>query len=384
MKKKKLEKSKRSETRIKNWENHYDEAFSKDSIRLRRAEVHLPENPQHESHLPETFEPNATVVSHSKKWAFVLLDNATEQKEIQCKIDERLREKESSLIAPGDRVFVDYEEKGEPIIRGIAPRKSKLSRLSVDREGPPEQVISANIDILFIVASVKQPAFKPGLIDRFLIIAENGNVEPVIIINKIDLIDTLPEEVKIYQNLGLKMLFTSCVKKQGIEEIINLLKNKTGVMAGHSGVGKTSLLKCICPDVDATTLEISQKTEKGKHATTNTRLYCLPNGGKLIDTPGIRSLGFWDMDPRSLDYYFPEISRFSEMCRFNDCSHIHEPNCAVREAIKKGEIPIIRYESYLRIRKSIEQNGITPGRMRKENILPHDLFHFRKRNHFKQ
>ncbi|MGC9054248.1 MAG: ribosome small subunit-dependent GTPase A, partial [Candidatus Hydrogenedens sp.] len=300
-----------------------------------------------------------------------------------CKIDERLREKESSLIAPGDRVLVDYQEDGEPIIRGIAPRKSKLSRLSVDREGPPEQVISANVDILFIVASVKQPTFKSGLIDRFLIVAENGNVEPVIVINKIDLIDTLPEEVKIYQNLGLKTIFTSCVKKQGIGEIIKLLENKIGVLAGHSGVGKTSLLRCICPDVDAVTLEISQKTEKGKHATTNTHLYCLSNGGKLIDTPGIRSLGFWDIDPRSLDYYFPEISRFSEMCRFNDCSHVHEPNCAVREAIKRGEISIIRYESYLRIRKSIEQDGISPGRIRKEDILPHDLSHFQKRNRFK-
>lgn len=382
MKKKKLEKSKRSENRIKNWENRYDESFSKDPFRLRRAEVHLPENLP-ESYLPETFEPNATVVSHSKKWAFVLLDNSSEPKEILCKIDEHLREKDSSLIAPGDRVLIEYEENGEPIIRGIAERKSKLSRLSVDREGPPEQVISANVDILFIVASVKQPAFKAGLIDRFLIVAENGNVEPVIVINKIDIVDTLPEEINIYKNLGLKIVYTSCITKQGIEEIINLLQNKVGVLAGHSGVGKTSLLKCICPEIDALTLEISQKTEKGRHATTNTRLYCLPNGGKLIDTPGIRSLGFWDMDPHSLDYYFPEISQFAEMCKFNDCSHTHEPYCTVREAVKNGNIPIIRYESYLRIRKSIEQDGITPGRLRKENILPKDLSHFKKRNHSK-
>jgi len=382
VKKKKLEKSKRSQSRIKNWESRYDEAFSKDSFRLRRAEVHLPDNLS-DTKLPEIFEPNATVVSHSKKWAFVILDSSTDTKEIQCKIDERLREKDSSLIVPGDRVFLDYEEGGEPIIRGITPRKSKLSRLSVDREGPPEQVISANVDILFIVASVKQPSFKPGLIDRFLIIAENGKVEPVIVLNKIDLNKTLPEEINIYKNLGLKIILTSCVTKQGIGEIINLLENKVGVLAGHSGVGKTSLLKCICPDIDAITLEVSQKTEKGKHATTNTHLYCLPNGGKLIDTPGIRSLGFWDIDPRSLDYYFPEISKFSAMCRFNDCSHIHEPNCAVRDAVKRGDIPLVRYESYLRIRKSIEQDGITPGRFKKENILPKDLSHFHKRNHFK-
>ncbi len=381
MKRKKLEKSKRTETRIKNWEEHYDEAFSKDSVRIRKAEVHLPDNIP-EIPLPEVFEPNGTVVSHSKKWAFVFLDNAENNEEILCKIDERLREKESSLIAPGDRVLVEYDA-GEPIIRGIAPRKSKLSRLSVDREGPPEQVIASNVDILFIVASVKQPAFKTGLIDRFLIVAENGNVQPVILINKIDLVISLPEEVDIYMNLGLKVIFTSCVTKQGIDEVIRLLENKVGVMAGHSGVGKTSLLKCICPDIDALTLEVSQKTEKGRHATTNSRLYLLPNGGRLIDTPGIRSLGLWDIDPRSLDYYFPEISKFSEMCRFNDCSHVHEPECAVREAVKTGDIPLIRYESYLRIRKSIEQDGKSPGRHGKEIILPKDIYLLKKRNRFK-
>ncbi len=168
--------------------------------------------------------------------------------------------------------------------------------MSVDREGPPEQVIAANVDILFVVASVRQPTFTPGLIDRFLIIAENGKVEPVIVINKIDLADELPDEIEIYKNLGIKIVFTSCKIKQGIDEIIGLLKNKLGVLAGHSGVGKTSLLKCICPEVDALTLEVSRKTKKGKHATTNSKLYYLPNGGKLIDTPGIRFLGFGDLD----------------------------------------------------------------------------------------
>ncbi|HOK09358.1 MAG TPA: ribosome small subunit-dependent GTPase A [Candidatus Hydrogenedens sp.] len=372
MKKKKLEKRKRSETRIKNWEDRYDDSFSKDSFRLRKATVHLPDN-QPEINLPQDFEPNATVTSHSKKWAFVFLDLANGTEETLCKIDERLKEKDSSLIAPGDRVLVEFEDNGEAIIRGIAPRKSKLSRLSVDREGPPEQVIAANVDILFIVASIKQPTFKPGLIDRFLIVAENGKVEPILVINKIDLANTLPEEIDVYKNLGLKIIFTSCVTKQGIEEIVRLLENKTGVLSGHSGVGKTSLLKCICPEVDAITLEISKKTEKGKHATTSTKLYHLPNGGKLIDTPGIRSLGFWNIDPASLDYYFPEISQYADSCRFNDCSHTHEPECAVREAVKNKEIPLIRYESYLRIRKSIEQDGITPGRLRKENILPQDI-----------
>lgn len=380
MKKKKLEKSRRSESRIKNWENRDDEFFSKDSFRYKRAIVHLPDN-QPETNLPQEFEPNATVVSHTKKWAFVYLDRTDTPKELQCKIDERLRERESSLIAPGDRVLVQFEG-DEPIIRGIAPRKSKLSRLSVDREGPPEQVIAANVDILFIVASVKQPAFKPGLIDRFLIVAENGKVEPVIVINKIDLIDKLPQEIAIYKNLGVKIIFTSCKTKQGVDEIVKLLKDKVGVLAGHSGVGKTSLLKCICPEVDAVTLEISKKTEKGKHATTNSKLYYLPDGGELIDTPGIRSLGFEGLDPRSLDYYFPEIAHFFDMCRFNNCSHTHEPDCAVREAVKSGDISLGRYESYLRIRKSIEQKGLTPGRLRKENILPKDLSDF-NRNHLR-
>lgn len=371
MKRKKLEKRKRSEVRIRDWENREDDAFRRDSFRLRKAQVQLPENIP-ELDLPTDFEPNATVVSHSKKWANVWLDGTDPSKEVLCKIDERLKETESSLIAPGDRVLVEWEG-DEAIIRGIAPRRTKLSRLSVDKEGPPEQVIAANVDLLLIVASVKQPAFKPGLIDRFLIVAENGGVEPVIVINKIDLVDTFPEEIEIYKNLGLRVLFTSCVTRQGIDELVQLLENKVGVLSGHSGVGKTSLLKCICPEIDALTLEVSKKTEKGRHATTQAKLYHLPNGGRIIDTPGIRGIGFWNLEPENVDYYFPEIAEYKSGCKFNDCSHIHEPVCAVREAVKEGKIPLVRYESYLRIRKSLEQEGLTPGRLRREHILPEDI-----------
>ncbi|MCX8065882.1 MAG: ribosome small subunit-dependent GTPase A [Candidatus Hydrogenedentes bacterium] len=367
MKKKKLDKKKRLEVRKKDWSGEDEDYFSKDSTRHTKAMVTLPDE-DIDAQIPQDIQPNATVVSHSKKWAFVWIDNSETKEEILCGISEKLREKDESLIAPGDRVYVDYINQKEPIIRWIFPRKSKLSRLSVDKDGPPEQVIAANVDILFIVASVKQPPFRHRLIDRFLIVAQNGNVEPVIVLNKIDLADEIPQEINVYRELGIKLIFTSCVTKAGIDEVVETLRGKTGVLAGHSGVGKTSLIKCILPDIDAVTKEISKKTEKGRHATNISKLYFLPNGGKIIDTPGIRALGLWKIDPEELDFYFSEFREFSTMCKFNDCSHTHEPECAVRNAVKEGKISCSRYESYLRIRKSLEQCGITPGRFQVENI----------------
>ncbi len=367
MKKKKLDKKKRLEVRKKNWDAEDGDYFSKDSSKYTKAMVSLPE--EDEVIIPEGIQPNATVVSHTKKWAFVWMDGEDTKEETLCKIDEKLKERDSSLIAPGDRVFVEFVNDEEPIIRYIFPRKSKLSRLSVDKNGPPEQVIAANVDILFIVASVKQPSFKHRLIDRFLIVAQNGNVKPVIILNKIDLASEIPNEIEIYRNLGIKIIFTSCVTRQGIDEVIETLRGNTGVLAGHSGVGKTSLIKCILPNIDALTKEVSKKTEKGRHATTIAKLYFLPNGGRIIDTPGIRALGLWNIDTDNLDYYFYEFREFAQMCKFNDCSHIHEPECAVREAVKEGKIPLSRYESYLRIRKSLEQDGITPGRLQVEDVV---------------
>lgn len=372
MKKKKLDKKKRLEVRKKNWLELDEDYFSKDSTRYTKASVSLPEDEEQEQ-IPDGIQPNATVVSHSKKWAFVWMDGKDTKEEILCNISEKLKEKEESLIAPGDRVYVDLTNEKEPVIRWIFPRKSKLSRLSVDKDGPPEQVIAANVDILFIVASVKQPPFKHRLIDRFLIVAQNGNVEPVIILNKIDLAEEIPQEINIYKDLGLKVIYTSCVTKVGIDEVTETLRDKTGVLAGHSGVGKTSLIKCILPDVDAVTKEVSRKTEKGRHATTTAKLYFLPNGGRIIDTPGIRALGLWNIEPRELHFYFSEFEEFAQMCKFNDCSHTHEPECAVRQAVKEGKILLPRYESYLRIRKSLEQDGITPGRLQVEDILPENL-----------
>ena len=355
-KRKQLEKKKRTTVRERDWENKPEADFSHDLVKHRKALSKLPENSLYRSPLPHNFVPNATVVSHSRKWAFVTADSGGDGREETrlCLIDERIEEKTTTLLAPGDRVFIEYDQDGNPVVRGIGGRRTTLFRFAPRKRGVEKHLIAANVDMLLIVAATANPPFRPGLIDRFLITAQLGGVSPVICLNKMDLVNELPEQLHIYRALGIPICTTSCVTGQGLEALRELLCNKTSVFAGHSGVGKSSLLNALDPNLRVYTREVSEATQRGKHATTASTLYALAGNICVIDTPGIRTLGLWNVDPEELALYFPDIAEYSLQCRFRNCTHIHEPGCAVLAAVEQGSLPSLRYASYKRIRETLE------------------------------
>lgn len=359
MKKKHVEKKKRTTVRERDWESRHEFAFSRDQVKHRRAKVKLREAAAQETDLPEDFHPNGTVVTHTKKWATVLLDATVHT----CLIDERLKERDSTLLAPGDQVFVEQDNENW-VVRGVAPRRTRLSRPEPGSEEHPfEQVFAANVDVMVIVAATLRPPFRAGLVDRFLIAAQIGGVEPVLCLNKIDLSEDEPEELQAYRELGLKVFKISCLEGRGLEPLRAYLAGKTCVVCGHSGVGKSSLLNALDPSLQLNTQEVST-SDRGRHTTTGGRLHDLSCGIRIIDTAGIRALGLWDVSAQTLAFFFPELAEVAQGCKFRDCTHTHEPQCAVLEALEAGTLSRHRYDSYLRIRASLEaDNGMTPGRM---------------------
>lgn len=255
-----------------------------------------------------------------------------------------------NLVVVGDWVRFEAANGNEGIVAQVEPRFSYLGR--TDISGKKEQLIAANIDQVFIVVAVVEPELRPALIDRYLIAAEKGNIHPIIVVNKIDLLpsngtenERYREFVAAYETLGFPILSISTQTGVGMEAIRSLMKDKTSVVAGQSGVGKSSLLNAAF-QMDLRTGEMAAKTYKGTHTTTVAELLSLPGGGFCVDTPGVRSFGLWDLSRDEVVSHFHEIGKFSQNCRFSDCTHISEPHCAVLAALKQGDLPLLRYESY--------------------------------------
>ena len=255
-----------------------------------------------------------------------------------------------NLIAVGDFVRVQISEK-EGAIVSIQKRYSVLSR--VDISGKQQQLIAVNIDQVLIVTSIVNPPLKPALIDRYLIAAEKGNMQPLIVVNKIDLIDEASEEelelyhefLKAYEHLGYPILSVSSKTDFGIANLREIMKNKSSVFAGQSGVGKSSLLNQAF-HFEQTTGDLTTKTQKGSHTTTTAQLLPLPEGGFCVDTPGIRSFGIWDLKREDLQHHFREFTPFVDECHYADCTHRQEPSCGVQQAVVDGKNSEIRYDSY--------------------------------------
>ncbi len=253
---------------------------------------------------------------------------------------------------------------GEGVVEGVEPRHGgKLSRKAAG-EREAEQVVAANVDQLVVVAAVAEPELNRRLLDRLVVSGENGGLEVAVCLNKADLADAAACEpvLALYRRLGYRALATSARTGVGVEDLRALLKGKTSVFAGPSGVGKSALLMAVQPGLDLRTGEVSASTGKGKHTTTAVSLLPLDFGGYVVDTPGIREFALYDIERDALQHCFPEMAERFGQCRFADCSHRHEPDCAIVAAVKSGEIDPERYESYCRIYESLPAPGPARGR----------------------
>lgn len=262
-----------------------------------------------------------------------------------------------NLIAVGDIVHVDSAGS----IVHIEPRYSILSRAD-NLARNKQQLIAVNIDQVLIAASVVMPPFKPFLVDRYLIAACKGNMTPIIVINKIDLINQADSEekalyeefVSVYRALGFSVVAVSCTTKEGLGELEALMRGKTSVFSGQSGVGKSSLVNALTPSSLATG-PVVERTRKGSHTTTTTHLIPLEGGGFCIDTPGIKSFGLWELKPEEVSSHFEEIFTLSRDCKYADCSHTNEPDCAVKRGVEEGLISSLRFASYCALIASTRQ-----------------------------
>ena len=261
---------------------------------------------------------------------------------------------QTNPVAVGDRVTLRMNEDDDTgLIVKIHERRTKLSRRAAGRRAEQEHVLVANVDAAWTVQAVRMPKLNPGFIDRFLISAEMFDVPAGIILNKIDLLDDNREEIEsivsIYEDLGYPVLRTSATEGRGLDTLREQLADRINVVAGPSGAGKSSLLNAIEPGLDVETGEVSEKTMKGKHTTTFAELHPLSGGGFVVDTPGIREFGLLELHPADLAHFFVEFVPYLDDCKFQDCTHDHEPGCAVKAAVDQGEIHPQRYENYLNI-----------------------------------
>jgi ribosome biogenesis GTPase len=302
------------------------------------------------------------VIKSTGSWYEVLTDGG---KTISCRIKGKFRTldiKTTNPIAVGDRVRVEPEPDQETgLITTLHPRKNYIIRKSVNLS-KQAQIIAANLDQAFLIVTLASPRTSMGFIDRFLVTAEAYEIPAKLIFNKLDLfseegIEILEQYQSIYENAGYPCYSVSALKETNLDQIIDLLKNKVTLVSGHSGVGKSTLINALLPGKELKTGEISDWSDKGKHTTTFAEMFQLPFGGYLIDTPGIRELGVFDIEKQELGRLFPEIRKLMGNCRFHNCRHINEPGCAVLEALEKGELESSRYDSYLSIYHDNETRG---------------------------
>ena len=297
----------------------------------------------------------ATVVRATGSWYDVLHDGET----VRCRIRGRLRLKgvrSTNPVVVGDEVACEADEGGDYVIADILPRRNYVIRRASNLS-KESHIIAANVDQALLMASLRSPETPTEFVDRFLVTCEAYKVPVTILLSKLDLQDAqaVAEFRAVYEGAGYRVLEVSVREGRGVEEVRELLAGRTTLVSGNSGVGKSTLIQAIDPSLDIRTGEISESHHKGRHTTTFSTMYPLAGGGAVIDTPGIKGFGLIDIDEAELWHYFPEMMRVAPACRFYNCTHTHEPGCAVTEAVKAGEIAWPRYESYLKIRDEDEK-----------------------------
>lgn len=291
----------------------------------------------------------ATVVRATGSWYDVLHEGTVER----CRIRGRLRLKgvrTTNPVVVGDRVTCERDDNGDCTIVDIAPRRNYVIRRASNLS-KESHIIAANIDQALLMVSLQSPETPLEFVDRFLVTCEAYKIPVTILLSKLDLQDAgaVAAFRAIYESAGYRVLEVSATEGTGVDEVRALLAGRCTLVSGNSGVGKSTLIQTIDPALDIRTGEISESHHKGRHTTTFSTMYPLAGGGSVIDTPGIKGFGLIDIDDAEVWHYFPEMLRTASGCRFYNCTHTHEPGCAVVEAVKRGEIAWPRYESYLKM-----------------------------------
>lgn len=294
------------------------------------------------------------VIKNTGSWVTVRLDDGNT---VNCKMRGVLRLKGlrcTNPVAVGDRVQVEDKGGVAPVVGDIEPRRNYIIRRSSNLS-KEFQIIAANLDQAVLVATLTNPETSTTFIDRFLATAEAYQVPAVLAFNKIDLLDTnewrsrLDELRTMYENIGYPVITMSAATGEGADALRAQLAGKMSLLSGNSGVGKSSIINLLVPDAHVRVGDVSHTHHKGMHTTTFSELLDLPGGGAIIDTPGVKAFGTIDFERAEVAHYFPEIFRISDDCRFNNCTHTHEPGCAVLEAVEQGKIAPSRFTSYLSI-----------------------------------
>lgn len=296
-----------------------------------------------------------TVIRNTGSFYTVATDDG---RETQAKIKGNFRLKgirTTNPVAVGDRVEVEGSGDATPFITAIESRKNYIIRRASNLS-KEAHIIAANVDEAFLVATLYHPVTATTFIDRFLATADAYAVPATLVINKADLCHDDPEREELleavsylYRSIGYRVIHTSTLTGEGIDALRDAMAGKTSLLSGNSGVGKSSLINCLIPGIGLRTAEISATHDTGMHTTTFSEMFALPGGGYIIDTPGVKGFGTIDFDAAEVGHYFPEIFKMSAGCRYNNCTHTHEPGCAVREALDNQEIAQSRYVSYLSI-----------------------------------
>ena len=278
-------------------------------------------------------------------------------REVTCRPRGRLKrrrydEVREDKIAMGDLVQIALQPDGTGSIEGVEERKRALIRSAPTARGEYKQVLLSNPDQIVLVFACAQPSPRLLMLDRFLVICEQQEIPVIIAANKIDIsgLQKAKELFSLYEDLGYRVLYTSAEAGDGVDELRAALQDKLSGLVGPSGVGKSSLLNAVQPELGLAVSHVSDSTEKGRHTTVVRSLFPLIGGGFVADLPGIRMLALWDIEPEEIDGYFPELSALVPYCQFSDCTHVNEPGCAVKDALEKSEIAAQRYDSYLRMR----------------------------------
>ncbi len=275
---------------------------------------------------------------------------------VVCQLRGRLKQgrAKGDIAAVGDKVRVTVLPDGSGVIEEVEERERAIVRLDPRPIGEYQQILLANPDQAVFVFACAHPKPKLRMLDRFLVIAEKQHIPALIVANKTDLVKNAKEIFGLYESIGYRVLYTSTKTNEGLDELKAALLKKINALAGPSGVGKSSLLNAIQPGLGLEVNKVSRATKKGRHTTVTRQMFALEGGGYVADTPGWKSLGLWDTEPEEMDAYFPELRDLVQRCQFSDCTHIHEPGCAVMDAAKEGRVHHERYESYLRLRAGEE------------------------------